>query len=405
MKCMRCGRENPRGATCCVYCNAPFTRRVVQKQAPEKPSMNKGILAAIIILCVVLAFIVGMLIYGELAPGRGGFTGRGGGGDVPSNSDTTPAGDESPDWKAQLTEGYWFMYSSGGAPFYYKFNADGTFEEIALEERADGNYADVPAEDMHPTAHGANYEIVDDVLRMYGDGFEFKLKWVTKADNYNWDEKVKADLPMTGGFFYEYEYVAGDPEDSAFYLRRPTSGNGTTTDDNKPDEGKKTNDPMDILPDIQEQQSEGDEDSDSAPSGSNYDWKAELTKGYWMNNIKCPVFHKFNADGTIYSYTAEPRADGDYSKVTEDDLISFGYIAYDYVIKGDVLRIYSDGEEPENTEYCNDLKWVTLNDNCVWDNGIKHDLPTEGGFFYEYEYTGVFEENEMPVNAFYLRRP
>jgi len=210
MKCPRCGRENPSNATSCISCGARFIRKVPVSK-PQKKSVNKGLFATIIALCGVLLIVVAIYLIDEFASdSSNGFPIPGG---PPTtlqntpNNESKPADDDTekealPEWAMYFTSVNWV--NNIGGYNVYKFHDDGTVTGFG---------------------DGVRYEIKNDTLRIYSpDGREYNLKWVTKAEKIDWDKEIVDDLPDSGNFFYQTDWVddGKEPSTNAMYLREET---------------------------------------------------------------------------------------------------------------------------------------------------------------------------------------
>lgn len=129
----------------------------------------------------------------------------------------------SPTWVEELTKGYW--QSKIETFELYKFNEDGTGKVYGV---ADMSMIDTTKLDNLDSSYieSFTWELDGDYLCINN----YKLKFVSKSDDYDWDMGIYHRLPENEKFFYEVDYVETDAPDNAFYLARYNEENMTICD-------------------------------------------------------------------------------------------------------------------------------------------------------------------------------
>ena len=139
--------------------------------------------------------------------------------------------DSASDWVSELTQGYW--ENKGQSFNLYKFNENGTGKVYCV---AGSGVIDTTKLDAIDPSNidSFSWKIDGDYLYI---NEQYKLKFVSKSDDYNWDMGIYHQLPETEGFFYETEFVEDELGlTNAFYLAKynskQSSNNNLVANDN-----------------------------------------------------------------------------------------------------------------------------------------------------------------------------
>lgn len=127
---------------------------------------------------------------------------------------------DSPEWKSDLTDGYW--ENKIQTHLLYDFHENGTGKIYCVAGMTTVDISKVTSENIETFTWQTDndYLIINNSI---------KLKYVSKSDNYDWDMGVYHNLPEDEMFFYETEYICDDsPSSNAFYLSRYNENHSNT---------------------------------------------------------------------------------------------------------------------------------------------------------------------------------